>query len=73
MIGIFIKPCVKVALVLFVLDLILSSVEQLRIRKTVLEESDNPDFREFQDLITKDGNWMKNVQEFVEQKMEDEE
>ena len=56
---------------LLFLDIILSLLEQIRIRQTCLKESDNPDFKEFQDALSKDGNWIENIGELVEQKRAD--
>ena len=55
-----------IGLALLVIDLIASLVEQLRIRYGTLAESDNPAFREFQDALSKDGDWMQNVMDFVD-------
>ena len=70
-IGIFVEPCLFVGLALLLIDIVLSLIEQLRIRKAFLEESDNPDFRAFQDALSKDGNWKDNVSELLNQKISD--
>jgi len=70
-VGIFIKPCLYVGLALLLIDIVLSLIEQLRIRQTFLTESDNPDFRSFQDALSKDGNWKDNIVELVNQKISD--
>lgn len=67
-IGLFSQTCLNIGSALLFLDIILSLIEQIRIRQTFLEESDNPDFREFQDALSKDGNWIENIVEFVERK-----
>ena len=66
MVGIWVKKCVYFGLVLLALDVILSLLEQLKIRNAVLQESDNPDFRAFQEALSKDGNWTENIRELVE-------
>ena len=42
----------------------------MKIRQTFLSDSDDPDFQAFQEALSKDGNWMNNVQELVESKFE---
>ena len=66
--GIFFKPCLYIGLALLIIDLIVSLIEQLMIRSTLLKESDNEDFREFQNVFEKEGSWVKNVAEYVEEK-----
>lgn len=70
MVGIFSKPCLFVGLALLLLDLILSFAEQMRIRKAFLQDSDNPEFQQFQDALSKDGNWINNIKDFVEEKID---
>ena len=43
-VGVFLDWCTEVGLILLLLDVILSLIEQLKIHKMILEESDNPDF-----------------------------
>ena len=43
-IGIWSKKCLAIGLAMWIVDLVASFVEQLRIRKAVLSESDNPDY-----------------------------
>ena len=62
-VGIFVKPCLYIGLALLLIDILLSLIEQFRIRQAFLEESDNPDFRAFQDALSKDGNWRDNLGE----------
>ena len=71
LIGIFIKPCIYIGLVLLLLDIVLSLIEQIKIRQTFLEESDNTDFLAFQDAISEDGNWKDNIVELLNQKISD--
>ena len=70
-VGIFVKPCLYIGLALLLIDIILSLIEQFRIRQAFLEESDNPDFQAFQDALSKDGNWRDNIGEFLNQKISD--
>ena len=70
-VGIFVKPCLYIGLALLLIDILLSLIEQFRIRQAFLEESDNPDFRAFQDALSKGGNWRDNIGELLNQKMSD--
>ena len=70
-IGISVQPCLYIGLALLLIDIVLSLIDQLRIRQAFLEESDNPDFRAFQDALSKDGNWKDNIGEFLNQKISD--
>ena len=70
-VGIFVKPCLYVGLALLLIDILLSLIEQFRIRQTFLKESDNPDFQAFQDALSKDGNWRDNIGEKKKKKMSD--
>ncbi len=70
-VGIFVKPCLYIGLALLLIDIVLSLIEQFRIRQAFLEKSDNPDFRAFQDALSKDENWKDNLGELLNQKMSD--
>ena len=70
-VGIFVKPCLYVGLALLLIDILLSLIEQFRIRQAFLKESDNPDFQAFQDALSKDGKWRDNIGELLNQKMSD--
>lgn len=70
LIGIFVKPCMYAALALLVIDLIVSFIDQMLIRRAFLQDSDNPDFCAFQDALSKDGDWRENIQEIVESKIQ---
>ena len=72
-IGAFSKNCLYIGLGLLAGDILLSLFEQLQIRKTFLEDSDNPDFNAFQDALSKDGDWKQNLRTFLGEKMSDEE
>ena len=71
--GIFYQTCQYIGVSLLFIDVVLSFIEQLRIRQAFLEESDNPDFQAFQDALSKDGNWKDNISEFLNQKISDSE
>lgn len=66
MVGIWVKKCAYFGLLILVLDLFLSLFEQLKIRNAVLQDSDNPDFRAFQEALSKDGDWAENIRDFVD-------
>lgn len=68
-VGIFVKSFVNIGLAILLLDVALSFVEQMRLRQTFLEESDDSDFEAFKDMMSKDGNWMENVREFLNDKI----
>ncbi len=68
-VGIFVKSFVNIGLATLLLDVVLSFVEQMRLRQTFLEESDDSDFETFKDMVSKDGNWMENVREFLNDKI----
>ncbi|MBQ8302109.1 MAG: hypothetical protein IJX97_00990 [Clostridia bacterium] len=64
-VGIFVKTCLYIGLIILVIDIIASFVEQLLIRKACLSDSDNPDFKLFQDALSADGDWKENIDEYV--------
>lgn len=51
LIGIRSKTALSLGLAMLTLDLILSIAEQIRIRKTILSESDNPEFNQLMDTF----------------------
>lgn len=65
LIGIFAEPCFVIGTTVLVIDVLLSLIEQIRIRNAFLQESDNPSFKAFQDVLSKDGNWRDNMADFV--------
>lgn len=67
-IGIWVKLCLKIGLILLIIDIILSFVEQIRIMLTTLNSS-NPNFSEFQNAILSD-NWKDNIMNLVEEKID---
>lgn len=67
-VGIWIKPCLYIGLVVLGLDLILSIIEQLHIRNAAVSHSENPEFNELMDAFcSPDGlrqsgkYWMKRL------------
>ena len=68
-VGIFVKSCLYIGLVLLAADVVLSFVEQMMIRNAFLAESDNPDFRAFQDAISREGNWRDNLGQLMDELM----
>ncbi len=69
--SIFIRSLSSIGLSILIIDLILSLIEQFRIRAAFLADSDNSDFQRFQEIMSRDGDWKKNVKDFVEGKIED--
>lgn len=50
-VGIWVRACLWIGLALLGLDVILSIIEQLQIRKAALTQSDNPEFNELMDAF----------------------
>lgn len=69
-IGIFNRPFTYFGLALFGLDLLLSFVEQCKIRRTFLSANDHPDFQAFQQAVTSEGDWLKNVQDLLNSRIQ---
>lgn len=69
-VGIFVDWCLYVGLALLVIDVVVSFIEQMQIRHTMLSESDNEDFRAFQDAVSQDGDVFDNIRKFVEGEIE---
>ena len=68
-VGIWIKSCLRIGLAVLGLDLILSIIEQLRIRKAAVTPSDNPEFDELMDAFCgPDG--LEAVKKIVDAKIE---
>ena len=68
-VGFFVPPCRYLGAVALSLDLILSFIEQMIIRATFLKDSDNPDFKDFQNTMSKDGSWRNNLEQFLSSRM----
>ena len=68
-IGIWVKSCLWIGLAILGLDVILSIIEQLRIRKAAVTPSDNPEFNELMDAFYgPDG--LDAVRKIVDQKIQ---
>ena len=50
-VGIWVKPCLWIGLAILGLDIILSIIEQLQIRKAAVTPSDNPEFNALMDAF----------------------
>ena len=70
-VGCFYPVCLYIGAAILLLDIVLSLVMQLKIRKAFLAESDNSDFKEFQQALSEEGDWKENVEELVSQKITD--
>lgn len=69
--GIFVDWCLYAGLILLVIDIIVSFIEQMKIRQTMLSDSDNEQFRQFQEAVSKEGNVFENIRNFVENTTEE--
>ena len=65
-IGIWAKGCKNVGLILLGIDIIASFIDQMRIRRAMLSDSENEYFRQFQDAVSKDGNVFENIRDLME-------
>lgn len=68
-IGIWKLPCLFIGLAILGLDLVLSFMDQIEIRKASLSESDNQEYNEIMDACF--GDNPKGIMELLAQKMED--
>lgn len=64
--GIWVDWCLFSGLALLGCDIIASFVEQMKIRQVMLSDSDDEQFRKFQDAVSKDGNVFENIRNLVE-------
>ena len=67
-IGIWIRYLLYIGLVLFAIDIVVSFIEQWRIKQTV-ENSTNPNFAPWADLMSKD-HWDEKIIKAVNEKTE---
>lgn len=67
-IGIFSRNFLYIGLAVLLFDVIVSLIEQFKIRAAFLSDTDNPDFRGFQDALSRDGNWNENLKDFLEKR-----
>ena len=68
-VGIWVKWCLVVGLVLLLVDLLISLIEQIQIRRAVID-SDDPSFKEWQDAILT-SDWKNNIVDLTESKIND--
>ena len=68
-VGIWVKSCLWIGLSILGLDLILSIIEQLRIRKAALTPSDNPEVNELMDAFCGPGG-LEALGKLLDEKME---
>lgn len=68
-VGIFVKACLYIGLGILLIDVIASFIEQLLIRRAFLSDSDNPDFKAFQEALSADDDWKDNVRDYVNSKI----
>ena len=68
LIGIIIPWCLFIGSALLFLDIVLSLGEQIVLRNTTLN-SDNPNFKEFQDAMLSPG-WKDNIKNLMESKID---
>lgn len=68
-VGIWVKWCFFVGIALLLFDIIISLIEQIQIRNATMN-SDNPDFKEWQDAILS-SDWKNNVMDLTESKIDD--
>ena len=69
-VGIFVKICLYIGLIILLIDVIASFIEQLLIRKACLSDSDNPDFKAFQEALSADGDWKENIDALVNRQIQ---
>lgn len=68
-VGIWVKACLWIGLVILGLDLILSIIEQLGIRKAAISHSENQDFNELMDALYGSGGGSEAFGKLMEEKM----
>ena len=68
-VGVWVKFCLWIGLSILGLDLILSIIEQLRIRKAALTPSDNPEVNELMDAFCGPGG-LEALGKLLDEKME---
>ena len=65
--GIFFEKCLLLGLALLILVIAISLIEQIQIRNATLN-SDNPNFKEWQDAILSP-EWKENIRDLMESKI----
>lgn len=69
-VGIWVRICLWIGLAVLALDAVISIIDQLRLRKVAIEESDNAEFNELMDaFLGPDG--LDATREIVEGKIND--
>ncbi|MBP3391354.1 MAG: hypothetical protein J6L76_01030 [Clostridia bacterium] len=68
-VGVWVKWCLFVGVALLLLDMIISLIEQIIIRNATIN-SDNPNFKEWQDAILS-SDWKNNIMDLTESKIDD--
>lgn len=63
-IGIWKKPCLYIGLALLMIDIVAAFIEQRRIKRAV-ETSDNPDFTQWAEIMSKD-NWREEMKKALD-------
>ena len=53
-VGIYVKPCYYVGCIILLIDLIISFIWQIRIRKLILNNNSNPSIQRFQEAFTEE-------------------
>ena len=70
-VGIWVDWCLYVGLAILTGIIIISFAEQVRIRHTMLTDTDNEEFNRFRDAVLDDGNVFENVRGYVEDNAEE--
>ncbi len=70
-VGIWVDWCLYAGITLLLIDVIVSFIEQMKIRQVILADSDNEQFREFQDAVSRDGNVFENIRSFVKNSIDE--
>ena len=69
-VGVFVKICLYIGLGILLIDVIASFIEQILIRRAFLLDSDNPDFKAFQEALSAEGDWKENMDAFIKRQTE---
>jgi len=70
-VGIWVDWCLYVGLAILTGNIIISFAEQVRIRHTMLIDTDNEELSRFRDAVLDDGNVFENVRRYVEDNAEE--
>ena len=68
-VGIWVKACLWIGFAILGLDVILSILEQLRLRKVAVTPSDNPEFNELMDAFCSPGG-LEAFRKVLDEKIE---